>query len=63
MKYERCINCENHKSHEFGCKLDNSNYGKENVDECFVKSAFHTRMDNAISATEKMIQILDKNEK
>lgn len=62
MKYERCINCNNNEDFELACKLKNSNYGKDDVSSCFVKSSLHTNMDNIIDQISKLLDKL-KNKK
>jgi len=53
----KCINCNNHASHEFKCNLDGSNtYDRkgDTIQECFVLSEHLKSMDKAIELTDKL---------
>lgn len=57
----RCINCQNHYSHEFKCKLDDSvtlNKKYEDIKDCFVLGDHLKRLDKMIELTNKMISKL-----
>ena len=57
----RCINCKNHYSHEFKCKLDDSstmNKKYEEIKECFVIADHLKTLDNISDLLDKMINKL-----
>ena len=58
MKDVKCINCKNHYSHEFRCKLDDSVTMHKKYDEikdCFVLSDHLKRLDKISSLLDEMI--------
>ena len=54
----KCINCQNHYSHEFKCKLDDSatiNKKYEEIKDCFVLSDHLKCLDKISGLLDKMI--------